>query len=81
MEGFDFPAVEAALLPLSEIQAPSFGADAHHFQMNPTMPEFEASAFEQERNVVLPPDYRQFLTRIGNGGAGPFYGVFPLISG
>jgi hypothetical protein len=25
----------------------------------------------------LPQEYRHFLTEIGNGGAGPFYGLFP----
>ena len=28
--------------------------------------------------IRLPDDYRQFLAMIGNGGAGPFYGLEPL---
>lgn len=28
--------------------------------------------------MTLPGDFRTFLAAIGNGGAGPFYGVFPL---
>lgn len=55
-----------------------FGAEVHDFRLNPRLPEAEALAFERDHHVPLPPDYRQFLRDVGNGGAGPFYGVFPL---
>src|SRR5262249_49986635 len=31
--------------------------------------------FEQRYAITLPPDYRAFLQEIGNGGAGPYYGI------
>jgi len=55
-----------------------FGANGHHFLLNSPLPETDVAAFEQRHNIQLPADYRSFLTSIGNGGAGPFYGVFPL---
>jgi len=51
---------------------------AHRYRMEPTATESEVGAFEQKHNVSLPADYRDFLLQIGNGGAGPAYGVFPL---
>ena len=58
-----------------------FGADGHHFVLNPPLPEAEVIAFEQYHRVTLPSDYRYFITHVGNGGAGPFYGIFPLGEG
>lgn len=55
-----------------------FGANGHHFQLNLTLSEDEVLAFEQEHGVELPADYRMFLTQVGNGGAGPYYGLYPL---
>ncbi len=55
-----------------------FGAEAHGFQMNAPLPEATVHQFEQQNGIALPSDYREFLIRIGNGGAGPYYGVFKL---
>ena len=35
-------------------------------------------AFEADYRIQLPAEYRHFISTIGNGGAGPFYGFFPL---
>ena len=55
-----------------------FGADFHGFRMSPTLSNDEVIAFEGKHSIQLPKDFREFITLIGNGGAGPFYGVFPL---
>jgi hypothetical protein len=55
---------------------PVFGANAHEFVLDPPVPVAEIEAFEQEHQIRLPEDYRHFITTIGNGGAGPAYGVF-----
>ena len=53
-----------------------FGADAHRYELNPPLPVQQVAAFETQHRVKLPEDYRRFITEIGNGGAGPYYGVF-----
>ena len=70
--------IQDSLKRLHAARPDIFGADEHRFLLNPTMPEAQAASFESEHNVQLPDEYRHFLTAIGNGGAGPFYGVFPF---
>ncbi len=55
-----------------------FGAEQHKYQWNPPASLKEIEEFEQETGVVLPDGYRNFLLQAGNGGAGPFYGLFPI---
>jgi hypothetical protein len=55
-----------------------FGAESHGFKLNPPLSEAAVRRFEQKHRIQLPSDYRGFLTNLGNGGAGPCYGVFKL---
>lgn len=55
-----------------------FGATGHRYRLGRTLDEVAVRAFEVQHGIVLPPDYREFLLRAGNGGAGPYYGVFRL---
>jgi len=55
-----------------------FGADGHRYQLNPPLPETDIQTFETRYGIRLPDDYRHFLSVIGNGGAGPYYGILPL---
>src|SRR4051794_31428879 len=55
-----------------------FGAGAHRYKLNPPLSVSVVQAFEERHGVTLPEDYRLFMTEIGNGGAGPYYGVLPF---
>jgi hypothetical protein len=55
-----------------------FGADYHRYELNAVVPATVIAGFEEKYRVELPADYRDFLLYCGNGGAGPYYGVFPL---
>ncbi len=58
-----------------------FGADCHQYKFNPCKSEEELISFERENKITLPLGYRMFLKEIGNGGAGPYYGLEPLENG
>lgn len=70
--------VRNALKRLRDANATAFGSDDHGFLLNPTLAESDVVTFEHRHNIQLPIDYRHFLTSIGDGGAGPYYGVFRL---
>lgn len=55
-----------------------FGAEQHHYHMNQPLSEKAIISFEKRHAIKLPEEYRAFLKSVGNGGAGPGYGLFPL---
>ncbi len=75
---FEPAQIADAINRLRTSQPQVFGANSHRFQLNPPLSEDVVAAFEHEHQVELPSDYRAFLTVVANGGAGPFYGIFPL---
>lgn len=55
-----------------------FGARSHTYAMNSPLSLDELRQFEQANGVILPEEFSAFLMHIGNGGAGPYYGIHPL---
>jgi hypothetical protein len=55
-----------------------FGSNGHQYKLRPPLPGSVIESFERQHGIALPQDYQYFITVIGDGGAGPFYGVFPF---
>jgi hypothetical protein len=55
-----------------------FGADLHRYRLNRVLPEPEVAALERTHAIALPEPYRGFVLDVGNGGAGPHCGMYPL---
>lgn len=55
-----------------------FGSDSHNFRLNTPIDESALLLFESTHGVTLPADYRCFLRKAGDGGAGPYYGIYRL---
>lgn len=55
-----------------------FGSQKHRYQINPPLSPAEVRAIEKQYGFALPEDYFWFLTVVGNGGAGPNYGLYPF---
>ncbi len=55
-----------------------FGSPRHQYRLNPTLSLEKITQFEQTHKIKLPKEYVQFITEVGNGGAGPFYGLEPF---
>jgi hypothetical protein len=55
-----------------------FGAPGHQFEIHPPLSPAELTDAEGQFGVRFPEEYRNFLTTVSAGGAGPYYGLFPL---
>lgn len=55
-----------------------FGASLHKYKIQEPIPYAKLVEWQTENKVVLPESYARFLTEIGNGGAGPYYGMYSL---
>lgn len=75
---FEHDSILAALAALAKKDKKRrvFGSESHQYCLHTPLDEDTILAFEAEHRVKLPPDYRHFITEIGNGGAGPYYGLF-----
>lgn len=78
--GTDFAAIREGLRRLREAAQPLkvFGSQSHGFRTNPPLSVDAVRDFETLHRVTLPQEYKGFLTHVGNGGAGPAYGLFKL---
>ena len=62
------------LLPVERLQQ-VFGANAHKFSLHPPVLTSAVVAYEEKYEFTFPEGYRRFITEVGDGGAGPFYGI------
>lgn len=68
-------------LPLAkaaDAECKVFGAASHRHVLKPPASEDDVCAFETLHDIALPEGFRRFIREVGNGGAGPFYGLHPL---
>ncbi|HEY3608838.1 MAG TPA: SMI1/KNR4 family protein [Pseudonocardiaceae bacterium] len=56
----------------------AFGAEVHRYLLGPALSVSQVAAFEEPQGVTLPAAYREFVLAVGDGGAGPYYGLFRL---
>lgn len=70
--------LQAKLTELRRHGTQVFGSSTHHYLLNPCLSERQVQEAEDRYGITLPEDYRHFLLFMGNGGAGPDYGILPL---
>jgi hypothetical protein len=62
----------------SDTQFSIFGSMVHKYDLGPPLSEGSLKGYERDLGSELPFEYRQFLTHVGHGGAGPYYGLYRL---
>lgn len=64
-----------AQLRAADPELRAFGIGDHNYQFVPPLSEPEVDDICRRLGIVLPEDYRRFITKLGNGGVGPGYGL------
>lgn len=52
-----------------------FGTSTHKYKLNPPVSASFVRSIEEKYGFTLPEDYFHFITEVGDGGAGPDYGL------
>lgn len=75
---FEKAAIVEALNALSrkDPKCELFGSNRHQYRLNPPLSKQVVNAFEKKHAISFPEEYKYFITVVGNGGAGPYYGLF-----
>jgi hypothetical protein len=55
-----------------------YGAYKHRWRIKERLDEPTITRIEHDLGFLLPPSYRAYLAELGNGGAGPLFGIEPL---
>ncbi|MDE6732156.1 MAG: SMI1/KNR4 family protein [Oscillospiraceae bacterium] len=55
-----------------------FGAMKHKYALNPPVDRALVESAEERYGFSFPRDYFEFITEVGDGGAGPEYGIDPF---
>lgn len=55
-----------------------FGAEKHKYALNPPVDRSLVERAEERYGFSFPRDYFEFITEVGDGGAGPDYGIDPF---
>ncbi|MHC4177781.1 MAG: SMI1/KNR4 family protein [Planctomycetota bacterium] len=67
-------------LRIADSEHQLFGAEEHRYVVRPRLSLTTINEFEARHRIELPDEYRLFLQLVGNGGAGPGYGLFALLA-
>ncbi len=67
-----------AIMRVRDSELNVFGAVSHQYKMRPVLTEQELAVIESKTPYPLPAAFRAFISKIGNGGAGPDYGIIGL---
>lgn len=72
--------IKAKLADLRQLDSACklFGSSSHRYRLGPPLTASELAVCEKELGTGLPSEYRDFVTQVGHGGAGPFYSLFQL---
>lgn len=67
-----------ALFAARDPQLARFGARRHAYRFRAPLAAARMGELEAAANVRFPDDYREHVTALGDGGAGPYHGLLPL---
>jgi hypothetical protein len=70
--------IRKKLKQVQRLKPPGFGSESHQYRLRPPLEEGVVIGFERTHEVTLPREFRRFVLELGDGGAGPAYGLNPF---